>query len=167
MKEKNSGSEKQQRFKSCFEQYSRLVYSVAFGFMKNRADANDIMQEVFLKFYNEMDRLTDEEHIKPWLITVAANTSRNALRSGWFSKTVFGEISEEPAYNEDFGEKSDLFDAVMSLPEKERIPLHLFYYEGCSTAEISRLIHVKESTVRVRLMRGRQKLKRILREEKV
>ncbi|MBQ7782423.1 MAG: sigma-70 family RNA polymerase sigma factor, partial [Oscillospiraceae bacterium] len=70
-------------------------------------------------------------------------------------------------YEESFGENSDLFDAVMSLPEKERIPLHLFYYEGCSTAEIAKLLKMKESTVRVRMMRGREKLKKILKEESV
>lgn len=157
----------QQHFRSCFELYSKTVYAVAFSIMKNSADANDIMQDVFLKFYQNMDKLTDDAHIRPWLITVTVNTCRNTLRSGWFSKTTARDVSEEGTYNEDFGEKSDLFYAVMKLPEKERVPLHLFYYEGFSTAEIAGLLKMKESTVRVRIMRGREKLKKLLKEETV
>ena len=157
----------QQHFRSCFEHYSRTVYAVAFSMMKNSADANDIMQEVFLKFYQNMDKLTDEAHIRPWLITVTVNTCRNTLRSGWFSKTIACDISAEGSYEESFGEKSELFYAVMNLPEKERIPIHLFYYEGCSTSEIAKLLKMKESTVRVRIMRGREKLKKLLKEETV
>lgn len=157
----------QQHFRSCFEHYSRTVYAVAFSMMKNSADANDIMQEVFLKFYQNMDKLTDEAHIRPWLITVTVNTCRNTLRSGWFSKTIACDISAEGSYEESFGEKSELFYAVMNLPEKERVPIHLFYYEGCSTSEIAKLLKMKESTVRVRIMRGREKLKKLLKEETV
>ncbi|MDY3793294.1 MAG: sigma-70 family RNA polymerase sigma factor [Oscillospiraceae bacterium] len=157
----------EQRFRRCFEEYSRMVYSVAFTMMKNSADSNDIMQDVFLKFYQNMDKLTDETHIRPWLITVTMNTCRNNLRSGWFTRTIRREEPEEGSYEQDFGEKSDLFYAVMELPEKERVPLHLFYYEGCSTSEIAKLLNMKESTVRVRIMRGREKLKKILKEETV
>lgn len=157
----------EQRFRRCFEEYSRMVYSVAFTMMKNSADSNDVMQDVFLKFYQNMDKLTDEAHIRPWLITVTMNTCRNNLRSGWFTRTIRREDPEEGSYEQDFGEKSDLFYAVMELPEKERVPLHLFYYEGCSTAEIAKLLKMKESTVRVRIMRGREKLKKILKEETV
>lgn len=157
----------EQSFRQCFEEYSRMVYSVAFTMMKNSADANDIMQEVFLKFYQNMDKLTDQAHIRPWLITVTMNTCRNYLRSGWFTRTIRREEQEEGSYEQDFGEKSDLFYAVMELPEKERVPLHLFYYEGCTTAEIAKLLKMKESTVRVRIMRGREKLKKLLKEETV
>ena len=157
----------QQRFRRCFDEYSRIVYSVAFTMMKNTADSNDVMQEVFLKFYQNMDKLTEEAHVRPWLITVTMNTCRNELRSGGFSRTVRRDNLDEASYDEDFGEKSDLFYAVMELPEKERVPIHLFYYEGCSTSEIAKFLNMKESTVRVRIMRGREKLKKKLKEEMV
>lgn len=160
-------SVRKERFRSAFEAYSKLVYSVAYSYMKNQSDANDIMQDVFLKFYQQMDRLEDESRYRPWLITVTANTCKNSLRSGWFSRTFFTEDIGEIPYDEDFGEESDLFRAVMKLPEKERIPVHLFYYEGCSTPEISKMLNIKESTVRVRLMRAREKLKKYLKEESV
>ncbi len=159
-------AERQELFRSVFDSYSKLVYSVAYSYMKNRSDANDIMQDVFLKFYQHMEKL-EEPRFKPWLITVTANSCKNMLRSGWFSRTFFTEDTDDIPYEQDFGEESDLFRAVMRLPEKERIPIHLFYYEGCTTHEISQMLKVKESTVRVRLMRAREKLKKLLEEESV
>ena len=163
----HSDSDKQRYFREIFNKYSRLVYSVAYSYMKNSADANDVMQEAFLKYYSSMDTLSDEAHIKPWLITVTSNICKNNLRSSWFTRTVSTEDCPELTYDQDFGEESDLFRAVMKLPEKERIPIHLFYYEGCSTAEISKMLKIKESTIRVRMMRGRKKLQMILKEESV
>lgn len=158
-------TEKQIRFRHAFDTYSRLVYSVAYSYMKNKAEADDIMQEVFLKLFEKMDSFENEEMYKPWLITVTANTCRNNLRSGWFSRTFTTDSFDDQSYEQDFGEESDLFQAVMKLPEKERIPIHLFYYEDCSTADISKMLKVNESTVRVRLMRAREKLKKYLKEE--
>lgn len=158
---------KQQRFRTAFDEYSRLVYSVAFSYMKNQADANDVLQEVFFKYYQQMDNLEGGDRHKAWLVTVTVNTCRNMLRSGWFSRTFFSENMDEISYEQDFGEKSELFYAVMKLPEKERIPIHLYYYEGCSTPEISKMLKINESTVRVRLMRAREKLKKYLEEESV
>lgn len=154
-------------FRRIFDTYSDLVYSVAFSYMKNSSDANDIMQDVFLRFYQNMEKLPDESAYKPWLIRVTVNCCKNVMRSGWFSRVFFPENFDEIPYEQDFGEKSELYFAVMKLPEKERIPLHLYYYEGCSTHEISDMLSVKESTIRVRLMRAREKLKNMLEEESV
>lgn len=158
-------SEKNKRFRCIYEQYSKLIFSVAYSYMKNSADANDVIQEAFLRFYQHMDNLTDEEHIKPWLITVTSNICKNTLRSGWFTRTVSSESCNEAEFIQDFGDDNDLFNAVMKLPENERIPIHLFYYEGCSSAEIARLTNTREGNVRVRLMRGRKRLKKLLKEE--
>lgn len=163
---KQNNTKRQDRFRRIFEQYRSSVYAVAFGYMKNQADANDILQEVFLKFYEYMDELNTENDIKPWLLTVTANTCKNFMRSGWFSRITFSEAPEVP-YEQDFGEESDLFEAVMKLPENERIPVHLYYYEGCSTAEIAKILKVNTSTLRVRLMRAREKLKVYLKEGSV
>ncbi len=160
-------SDSQELFRRVFEDYKGMVYSVAYSYMKNRADANDIMQDVFLKFYQRIEDLKDEAGYRPWLLSVTANTCKNMLRSGWLSKTVFSDTIDEIPYEQDFGEESDLFRAVMRLPEKERIPIHMFYYEGCSAPEISKVLKVKEATIRVRLMRAREKLKKLLKEESV
>lgn len=157
----------QQRFRQMFDRFRGTVYAAAFSCMRNQADANDILQEVFLKFYQHMDELTDESSIKSWLLTVTFNTCRTFKKSGWFSKTFFSDDLDELSYEEDFGEESDLFVQVMRLPDKERIPLHLFYYEGCTITEISQLLKINESTLRVRIMRGRERLRSYLKEESV
>lgn len=162
---KSKQTERNRLFRLVFDTHSDIVYRIAFCYLRNNQDANDAMQEVFLKYFRSMDKLG--ENIRPWLITVTANTCRNMLRSGWFTKTVSVTETEELSYDQSFGEDSDLFEAVMKLPEKERIPLHLFYYEGCSNAEIAQLLKMNESTVRVRIMRGREKLKKVLKEEQV
>ena len=112
-------AEKQQLFKNVFESYSRIVYSVAFSYMKNRSDSNDVMQEVFLKYYKNMDKLSGYGHIKPWLITVTSNICKNTLRSSWFTRIVSEDDLDTVPYEEDFGEESDLFRSVMRLPEME------------------------------------------------
>lgn len=156
----------QTEFRQLFDTYSKLVYSVAFSYMKNQSDSNDIMQEVFLKLFQNLPQL-EKSNLKAWLITVTANNCKNVLRSAWFSRTFSLDDADEPSCEQDFGEGSDLFHAVMKLPEKDRIPIHLYYYEGYSTSEIAKILKIKESTVRVRLMRTREKLKHLLEEETV
>ncbi|MDE6593759.1 MAG: RNA polymerase sigma factor [Oscillospiraceae bacterium] len=160
----NSG---QQEFRRIFEEYKKLVYSVAYSFMKNSQDANDVMQDVFFKLYECIDELTGDDAYRKWLISVTANTCKNYLRSSWRSKVFSLEEAKEVSCEADLGEESDLFTAVMRLPEKERVLIHLYYYEGCNVKEISDILKINESTVRVRIMRGREKLKKLLKEESV
>lgn len=157
----------QEEFRRVFESYKKLVYTVAFSFMKNSQDSNDVMQDVFFKLYECMDELTGDDAYRRWLISVTANTCKNYLRSSWHSRVFTLDEASELSCEEDFGEKSDLFTAVMRLPEKERVLIHLYYYEGCSAREISKILKINESTVRVRIMRGREKLKKFLEEESV
>ena len=157
---------KQELFRRVFEEYKRLVYTVAFSFMKNRQDSNDVMQDVFFRFYEKMDSISEDGY-RPWLISVTANTCKNYLRSVWRNRVFSLEEAGEICCEDNFGETSDLFSAVMKLPERERVLIHLFYYEGCSAKEISHMLKISESTVRVRIMRGREKLKKILEEGSV
>lgn len=157
---------KQELFRRVFEDYKKLVYTVAFSFMRNRQDSNDVMQDVFFKFYEKMDSISEDGY-RPWLISVTANTCKNYLRSSWHSRIFSLEEAGDIPVNENFGQETDLFTALMRLPEKERVLIHLFYYEGCSAKEISDILKINESTVRVRIMRGREKLKKYLEEESV
>lgn len=153
---------KQADFRRVFENYKDLIFSVAYGYLKNRDDANDVMQDVFLKYYRRSEGFPDENRLRAWLVTVAANGSRNILRSGRLRKCVPIDEAHDISCEQDFGDENGVFAAVMSLPEKERIPVHLFYYGDYSTAEIAQMLAMKESTVRVRLMRGRERLKKLL-----
>lgn len=148
-------------FSVVFDQYKTLVFSIAYNYCKNVADANDIVQETFLKYLKHGEPFESEEHIKAWLIRVTINNCKSLLISPWFQRTV--PLDEKLPFVDK--EESDLFCAVMALPVKYRIVIHLHYYAGYSTKEIAEALFLGESTVRVRLLRAREKLKVMLGEE--
>ncbi len=139
---------------------SRL-YRTALAIMGNKADAEDIVQEVFLKVVQSRPDFQSDQHEKAWLIRVTANLSKSRLRSTWWKKT-------EPlleSYPAATGEQYDLLESILSLPPKYRAVIHLFYYEGYATGEIAEITEQRDSTVRSLLTRARQRLKTALREE--
>lgn len=142
--------------------YSNMVFRLAFARTKNNHDANDIMQEVFLRYMKNKKEFKDEEHKKAWLIKTTINCSKTLLTSAWFRKTT----SLEDNIVEELKEKSEVYYALLKLSKKYRTVIHLFYYEDMSIAEISSLLNVKESTIKSQLNRARNKLKEILKEEK-
>lgn len=138
--------------------FSSTVARAAFAYLKNTADAEDITQEVFLTLLEKRPSFENEEHLKAWLIRVAVNKSKNALKSSWFSRTqpLYEAL---PALS---AEENETLSCVLSLDEKYRIPIHLFYYEGYSIEEIAGILHLKPATVGTRLARGRARLKHML-----
>lgn len=141
--------------------YSNMVFRLAFARTKNNHDANDIMQEVFLRYMKNKKEFKDEEHKKAWLIKTTINCSKTLLTSAWFRKTT----SLEDNIVEELKEKSEVYYALLKLSKKYRTVIHLFYYEDMSILEISSLLNVKESTIKSQLNRARNKLKEILKEE--
>lgn len=138
--------------------YADVVYRVALSYAKTKEDAEDVLQNVFLKLLTKRVNFEDEEHIRKWLIRVAVNEC-NSLWSSFWRKNVeyIDRMEEEITFqNADY---SDLYDAIKVLPAKLRIVLHLFYYEGYRTKEIADLLHIREATVRSRLTRARKLLK--------
>lgn len=138
--------------------YADVVYRVALSYAKTKEDAEDVLQNVFLKLLTKRVNFEDEEHIRKWLIRVAVNEC-NSLWSSFWRKNVeyIDRMEEEITFqNADY---LDLYDAIKVLPAKLRIVLHLFYYEGYRTKEIADLLHIREATVRSRLTRARKLLK--------
>jgi RNA polymerase sigma-70 factor (ECF subfamily) len=144
------------------QKYSKMVYQLAYVRTKNRADAEDLLQEVFLRFLKSNIPFNDNEHCKAWLIRTTINYSKNLLTSAWFRKTVFLEDGLENYANVAEKGKSDVFYAVLELPVKYRVVVHLYYYEDFSVAEISTMLNRKESTVKTQLYRARELLKKKL-----
>ncbi len=142
------------------KEYSDMVFRLAFARTGNQSDAQDVMQEVFLKYIQEEKTFEDKEHLKAWLIRVTINTAKNLVTSAWHQRTA--QLEEADAVVVEIKEKSSVYYAMLELPEKYRDILHLFYYEDYSIEEISRILEMNESTVKSRLRRGRQKLKEIL-----
>lgn len=137
------------------DKYSDMVMRITFQIVKNRTDAEDVCQEVFLKLFSLKRVFESEEHQKAWLIRVAINKSKDLVKSSWFKKRA--ELTEVQAVYED--SHISVLEEVMKLPIKYRNVIYLHYYEGYSAKEISEILKCKENTVLSQLSRGRTKLK--------
>ena len=137
------------------DKYFDMVYHLAMAQVKNKTNADDIVQDVFLKYIQSAKRFESDEHIKAWLIRVTINCSHSLFTTSWYKKTV--PLEDELVF--EMEEKSDVYYAVLELPEKYRTVIHLFYYEDMSIAEISVALKIKESTIKSQLSRGREMLR--------
>ena len=143
------------------KQYADLVYRVAFSQTQNKNDADDVFQEVFLRYIKRNSAFESEEHEKAWLIRVTINCSKKLWNSAWFRHTV--GFDQELVF--EMPEENDISNALSQLPSIYRSVIHLFYYEDMSVAQISDVLGMKESTVRTRLTRARELLRTKLKGE--
>ncbi len=147
--------------------YGNMILRLAYSCLKSRDDAEDVLQDVMVKLLELNPRFENGEHEKAWLIRVTINLCRNRLRSPWRRHRELDEavsVSGQPGWDAALGEKNAVMEAVMSLPEKYREVIHLFYYEDYSVAQIGRILKKNESTVRSLLYRARKMLKEYMRE---
>ena len=126
------------------------------------SDAEEILQETLIKYLTVQPELQGPVHEKAWLLRVAANLSKNRLDYNRLRDT---DELEETLVSQEREDLSFLWEAVKQLPEANREVIHLFYYEGYPTAQIAKILNRRESTVRSDLRRGRERLKKILKEE--
>ncbi|MFR1436158.1 MAG: RNA polymerase sigma factor [Acutalibacteraceae bacterium] len=145
---------------AAYDRQADTVYRICYAYMKNAADAEDMVQETFLRLIGHIDRIQNPEHEKAWLIVTASNLCKNQLRYWWRRNTSLDEAM--PAKSEPVID--DTCRAVLALPEKYRLALYLYYYEGYTTPEIARMLHRKDATVRSWLHTGRTLLRRQLGE---
>ena len=151
------------RYEQIVQKNMDMVYRIAISHTKTPADADDVVQQTFMKLFTKKIAFTDEEHVKRWLIRVCVNEC-NSLFSSFWRKNVdsIDTISEEPRFT--MQESSEVYEAIKQLPSKCAIVVYLFYYEGYSSKEISEILHIKEATVRTRLVRARKLLRTQLKE---
>lgn len=147
-------------FDAALAQYGDTVYRLAFAYTRNRADADDVFQEVFLRYYRRAPAFQSEEHRKAWLLRVTINRAKSCL----------SKMPHEPQETADAApfsapESLELHEALLRLAPKYRTVIHLFYYEGYTAEEIGALLHRKPSTVRTQLTRARSRLADLLRDE--
>ena len=147
-----------------FKRYSDMVYRLAFSRAKSRADADDILQEVFVRYIRSAVEFSEEEHRKSWFILVTLRCSKNYLSSAWMRRTVpLDEVARDmPSVQEDYC--GEVYEAVMQLPTKYRTVVHLFYYEGYTITEIAQLCAMPEATVKTHLYRARERIRKKLAE---
>lgn len=142
------------------EQYSPMLLRLALTRVNCAADAEDVVQEVFLKLLTAQPRFRDGEHERAWLIRATLNRAID-LRRAACARDLSLEDAEEAAAPE----PPQLLSAVQALPEKYSTVIHLYYYEGYNIWEIAKLLGLPAPTVGTRLSRGRAKLKELLKEE--
>ena len=153
-----------QIFENAVARNSRRLFLIALSFTKNNADSEDIVQNVFMKLWNGKHEFENDEHINNWLTAVCVNESKNCLKS-YFRKNTTDLDSIGNLYSFDRQSDADLFTSVMKLPQKDRVVIHLFYYEELSIKQIADLLGMKETAVGTRLHRARHKLKELLGDE--
>ena len=144
------------------DKYGNKILRLAYSYLRNMADAEDIVQDTLIQYLRKPLVFSDETHEVAWLMRVAANLSKNRIRYNSYRTT--DELNEELAA-EEREDLSFVWEAVKSLPVPYREIVHLYYYEGYSTMQIASILSKKESTVRSCLARGRAKLKSILQKE--
>ena len=154
----------QTEYVQAVERNNRRLFLIALSFLRNRTDAEDALQDVFLKLWSRKQPFEDEEHTDKYLTRVCVNVCKNMLRSP-FRKRCTDLDDAQTLYTFDSTEDYDLFCAVMSLPLRERTVVHLFYYEDLPVREIAETLRASESAVKTALHRARNHLKNCLKEE--
>ena len=150
-----------QRVGEVMDKHGDRILRVAYSYLHNMEDAEDILQDTLIKYIQNSPSFNGPEHEKAWLITVASNLSKNKIK---YNKVREADELSEELVSKDQEDLAFVWEAVKKLPEKYREVVHLFYQEGYATAEISRILGRKEATVRSDLLRARKQLKEILKE---
>jgi RNA polymerase sigma-70 factor (ECF subfamily) len=147
------------------EMYKGTVYGIALTRAKNRHDADDIFQDVFLAYVRRQPRFNDEEHRKAWLIKVTVNCANKFLKKNRCDTAEYAEALSGRPISFESEEDTAIYAALCGLPEKYRVVLHLHYYLDQPAEQIGRALGLRPGTVRVRMLRGREMLKERLKGE--
>lgn len=139
------------------------IFLIALSFTRQRADAEDVTQNVLLKLWKHRNTLTDPVHIDKWLTRVTVNECRSLLR--FRRDSVCFEDIESLCAAPVSEQEQELISIVLRLPKEQRVAVHLYYYEELSVREIANLLHISENAVKKRLSRARETLRKQYKEE--
>ncbi len=146
-----------------YERHVDMVYRICFSYLKNAVDTEDMVQNTFIKIIEKSITFESPEHEKAWLIVTASNLCKNHLKHWWQKR---GNIEDHLMESSGKDRPSDeLLDTVMKLPEKYKLVLYLYYYEGYDSNEIAKMLDKPQSTVRNDLHRARKRLREELGED--
>ena len=150
----------EEMFNKKYDKYSALIYRLAFQYTLNKATAEDITQDVFIKLFVNNKRFANDEHEKAWIIRVTINHCKNILQSKnnshlqWLDTEHIDEHFENRSI-----EKIDIQQSIKDLSQNERTIILLYYYEDLTTKQISKYLKMNENTVKSHLKRAKIKLK--------
>lgn len=139
-----------------YNEYVDMIYRIAFMFFKNESDTEDAVQAIFLKIIEKDVEFKNKSHEKAWIIVASKNYCKNRVKH-WWNRTIAFDVIKHGSHTE-IGEDNTL-ESIRKLPEKFKMPIYLYYYEGYSTKETAGILGVNESTLRSRLKKARDVLK--------
>lgn len=143
--------------------YSRDLFRLIFSYTLNISDTKDILQDTFIKYYEKMFMISqDNLEIKKWLIRVAINEAKDYKKSFWKRKII--NINENNFSLNKMESNLEMLETLKKLDAKYRIPIYLYYYEGYNIKEISNILRLSESAVKMRLTRAKDILKKEMEE---
>lgn len=147
-------------FTQIYNRHVDTVYRVCYSFMKSTADAEDMVQETFLRLLSAEKQFENERHERAWLIVTASNLCKDALKKWWRrSESIDDHGSLAQAESQQRGE---IMEAILALQPDYKTAVYMYYYEGYTTAEIAGHLNCPEATVRSRLSRARKQLRTLL-----
>lgn len=158
-----------EQFEFYFRKYNAMLFRIAFAEVKSHADAEDIMQEVFIRLLCHQPEFSSAEHEKAWLIRATLNLCKDLLKSKWKQTTTGLEKvpeSEKVYMKVPYLEQDDTLWLVLSLQENYRRSLYLFYYEDYAVKDIADILEMPVNTVKTNLRRGREELRKLLIQER-
>ena len=138
------------------EKYADMVRRICFLYLRNSHDVEDVFQEVFLKYFLNINSINDEQHLKAWLCRVAFNKCKDLNKSFWRKRIVSLEGMDIPCQG--ISEPSELVKAVFRLPPEYKEVIYLHYYEGFTIPEIAQIMHKNTNTIYTHLRRAKEKL---------
>lgn len=147
-------------FKIKYDLYKDTIYRIAYTYVHNHQDSEDVLQEVFIKYLNSNDLFESLDNEKYWLIRVTTNICKNKVTSFWNKKIIINENVIDVAQNKDETEKARIYSILTNLPNKYKEPLVLYYYEDFKIDEIAKILKKTTSCIKKRLERGRQMIKK-------
>lgn len=154
-----------QEFENAYTLYADMLYRLALSYMKNREDAEDVVQEVFVKYFCRFHFPVKGEQEKAWFIRVTINQCHDAIRKRSYrlhdsleEMAEVADVKKEPEY-------ASLSDTLQKLPDKYKDIIILHYLEGYSVEEAAKMLGLSLSAAKMRLKRGRESLKKELEEE--
>ncbi len=143
--------------------YGGMLFSLCRMMLRDHHRAQDAVQETFIKAYKYLNRLSEIQNEKAWLIRIAVNNCRDTMRTTWFRQVVrtvdIADLPEIAAPQREDVNDSPLLEAIQSLPTKEREVLLLYYWQDLTPEEIASSLRINRATVYRRLERARNSLK--------
>lgn len=146
-----------------YERNFDTLYRVCYMYMKNIQDTEDAVHNAFLKAIETRKQFESENHEKAWLIRVASNICKNMLKAACRKNEPLNDNIPD---NNISNEAKELLSELSKLPDKLKIPVYLFYYDGYSSEEIGQMLHISSSAVRTRLQKARERLRNVLSDER-